>query len=79
LEARLGEYGKATETLKKAVSLNSGDSSARAKAYVLLAENAFNTGDIESAKAYATVVTALYTDTNLLLRAERIIKAGEKK
>lgn len=79
LEARLGEYGKATETLKKAVSLNSGDSSARAKAYVLLAENAFNMGDTESAKAYATVVTALYTDTNLLLRAERIIKAGEKK
>lgn len=76
LESRAGERDKAEVTLKKAVTLNAGDAARRGEAYVRLAENALAKGDAGSAAAYATVVTALYADTNLVQRAERVIKAG---
>lgn len=76
LEARAGERDKADVTLKKAVTLNADDAARRGEAYVQLAENALAKGDAKSACAYATVVTALYADTNLVKRAERVIRAG---
>lgn len=73
LEARAGEHEKAEETLKRAVVLNGSDASARALAYVTLAENSAAKKDFRSACAYATVVVTLFGDGEIVARAKKIL------
>ena len=75
LELRTGDFDKADTSLKKAIALNSGNSSARAEAYVALAKSAEGRGDAKSAVAYATVVTSLFDDDELCAEAKKIIEA----
>ena len=75
LELRAGEFAKADEALKKAISLNASDARARAEAYVALARNAELSGDVQSACAYATVVVSLFDDEALCAEARRILAA----
>lgn len=75
LEFRVGEFARAEETLKKAVALNSANSRARAEAYVTLAKSAGARGDWPTAVAYATVVTSLFDDAELVAEAKRIVEA----
>ena len=75
LEFRAGEFARAEETLKKAVALNSANSRARAEAYVTLAKSAGARGDWPTAVAYATVVTSLFDDAELVAEAKRIVEA----
>ena len=75
LEAGLGEHDKADATLRRAVELNSASPRARAEAYVALARNSEARGDVESAKKYATVVTALFADEELCAEAKKILDA----
>ena len=78
LEMRSGEFTTAEVTLKRAVELNRGDDSARAEAYLALAENALQLKDDNAAKGYATVVMSLFEDAALIERAKKIIdKVGE--
>ena len=73
LEFRAGEFDAADRTLKGAVTLNAGDTAARAEAYLTLAKNAGGKGDWESAVAYATVVTSLFDDETFVAEAKKII------
>ena len=75
LEFRAGEFDKADVTLKKAIALNASDAAARAEAYVTLAKNAEQKGDVQSACAYATVVVSLFDDKDLCEEAKRILAA----
>jgi tetratricopeptide (TPR) repeat protein len=81
LEFRAGEYEKAEATLKRAVTLNTTDASARALAYVTLAENSAAKKDIRNAHAYATVVVSLFDDKAIVERAKKILdlKNGAKE
>jgi TolA-binding protein len=73
LEARAGEHDKAEATLKEAVKLNAADPSARAEAYLALAQNAAAKGDAKAAKGYATVVVTLFSETPFAKDAEKIL------
>ena len=73
LELGLGEHDKADATLRRAVELNSESPRARAEAYVALAKNAAAKGDVETARKYATVVTALFADEELCAEAKKIL------
>ena len=73
LELGLGEHDKADATLRRAVELNSESPRARAEAYVSLAKNAAARGDAETARKYATVVTALFADEELCAEAKKIL------
>ena len=75
LEFRKGEHDAAEQTLKKAVELNAVNVKARAEAYVTLAKNAGAKGDWKSACAYATVVTSLFDDAELVGEAKKILEA----
>ena len=74
LECRSGEYDKAEKTLKLAVTLNEKNVRARAQAYLALARTSEGKGDIRNARAYATLVTALFDDPELCAEAERLLK-----
>ena len=73
LESRAGEHDKADATLRRAVELNADSPRARAEAYVALAKNAAAKGDVETARKYATVVTALFADEELCAEAKKIL------
>ena len=73
LELGLGEHDKADATLRRAIELNSESPRARAEAYVALAKNAAAKGDTETARKYATVVTALFADEELCAEAKKIL------
>ena len=73
LELGLGEHDKADATLRRAIELNSESPRARAEAYVALAKNAAAKGDTETARKYATVVTALFVDEELCAEAKKIL------
>ena len=73
LESRAGEYDKADASLRRAVELNAESPRARAEAYVALAENSAARGDVETARKYATVVTALFADEQLCAEAKKIL------
>ena len=76
---RSGEFTAAEATLKRAVELNRGDDSARAEAYLALAENALQLKDGKAAEGYATVVMSLFDDVALVDRAKEILnKVGEE-
>ncbi|MBR3221897.1 MAG: tetratricopeptide repeat protein [Kiritimatiellae bacterium] len=75
LEFRAGEFAAAENTLKKAIALNASNARARAEAYVTLAKNAEQGGDVQSACAYATVVVSLFDDEALCAEAKRILAA----
>ena len=86
LEAELqeGNLVKSDAALREAVSLNANNNYRRAKAYIQLAKNAIQQGDVESAEGYATVVVTLFDDNKELLdEANRILsslsKGGEAK
>ena len=77
LEHRAGEFERADATLKKAIALNASDSCvhARAEAYLTLAKNAEQRGDVQSACSYASVVVSLFDDKDLCGEAKRILAA----
>ena len=70
---RAGAFDEADHSLKMAIALNSADAKARAEAYLTLAKNAQAKGDGRSARAYATVVTSLFSDPALLAEAQKIL------
>lgn len=72
---RAGETAEADSVLKEAVRLNSGDPSARAKAYVNLAENCLAAQDMRGARDYATVVVTLFSDSEPIAEAKKILDA----
>ena len=74
LETRAGEYDAAKATLETAVNLNAANPRPRGEAYLALAENARLKGDAKAAKGYATVVTTLFADRDLVAAAEKILK-----
>ena len=76
LESRGGDPVKAEEALKRAVELNAKDQSARAEAYLALAEAALQRRDVEKARGYATVVTTLFENSQFSKRAEEILKSN---
>ena len=76
LESRGGDPVKAEEALKRAVELNAKDQSARAEAYLALAEAALQRHDVEKARGYATVVTTLFENSPFAKRAEEILKSN---
>ena len=76
LESRGGDPVKAEEALKRAVELNAKDQSARAEAYLALAEAALQRQDVEKARGYATVVTTLFENSPFAKRAEEILKSN---
>ena len=76
LEAKAGEHERADKALRRAVELNAASPRARAEAYVALAQNAAASGDAESARRYATVVTSLFADAELCAEAEKILAAN---
>ncbi len=75
LETRAGEYARAEASLREAVQLSAKTTGDRAEAYLALAENAEASGDFRAACGYATAVVALFQDSALAARAERILKA----
>jgi len=74
LESRAGEFDRAEETLKKAISMNVTDNAARGSAYLALANNSEAKKDYRTACAYATVVTSLFDDEKLCAAAREILK-----
>lgn len=74
LESKAGELEKADATLKRAVTVNRGDPSRRAFAYVWLAKNALLKNDRHSARAYATVVVSLFGDGEAVDEAKSILE-----
>jgi tetratricopeptide (TPR) repeat protein len=76
LESRGGDPVKAEAALKRAVELNAKDQSARAEAYLALAEAALQRHDVEKARGYATVVTTLFENSPFAKRAEEILKSN---
>ena len=75
LEFRAGEYARAEETLKRAVTLNAENARARAEAYLALAKNAEAKGEADTACSYATVVVSLFDDEKFCAEAKRILAA----
>ncbi len=76
LESRSGDRQRAEKTLARALELNAESPRARAEAYLELAKNAAAGGDVENARRYATVVTALFADKELCAEAEKILAAN---
>jgi len=74
LESRSGEFDRAEETLKKAISMNVTDTASRGAAYLALATNSEAKKDYRTACAYATVVTSLFDDEKLCAAAKAILK-----
>ena len=74
LETAAGEWERAEATLKRAVELNPGDVAARAESYFHLAEAAAATGRPDDARAYATVVTTLFENTEYSAPAAKLLK-----
>jgi TolA-binding protein len=74
LESKAGELEKADATLKRAVTVNRGDPSRRAIAYVWLAKNALSGNDPKSARAYATVVVSLFGDGEAVAEARSVLE-----
>ncbi len=74
LEMKSGEHGCADKTLRRAVELNAANPRARAEAYLALAQNASADGDGETARKYATIVTALFADREICAEAEKVLK-----
>ena len=79
LEFRAGQFDEANRTLSKAVDLNGANAAARAEAYVMLAKTAEAKGNVESAVAYATVVTSLFDENAFVEEAKKIIAAHPEK
>jgi tetratricopeptide (TPR) repeat protein len=79
LEVRGGDYKKAEKALKKAVELNAENGEARAEAYLTLSRASLLRNDIENARAYATVVTALFDKTKFAEEAEKILKENAEE
>lgn len=75
LETRNGEFDRAEETLKKAVASSGTDIVARGSAYLALAANSEAKKDFRTACAYATVVTSLFDDPDLVSAAKKILAA----
>lgn len=75
LETRNGEFDRAEETLKKAVASSGADVVARGSAYLALAANSEAKKDFRTACAYATVVTSLFDDPDLVSAAKKILAA----
>lgn len=75
LEAKAGDFDAARKTLTRAVSLNGASPSARAQAYVALAQTCEQVKDYTNACAYATVVVSLFDDEKLCGEAKRILAA----
>lgn len=76
---RGGDYKKAEKALKKAVELNAENGEARAEAYLTLSRASLLRNDIENARAYATVVTALFDKTKFAEEAEKILKENAEE
>ena len=76
LLCRSGESSEAETVLKEAVNLNSGDSSARARAYLHLAKVRELVEDRQGARDYATVVTALFNDPEIVAEAQKILNSN---
>ncbi len=74
LEMKSGEHQLADKTLRRAVELNAANPRPRAEAYLALAQNAAAAGDGETARKYATIVTALFADRELCAEADRILR-----
>ena len=74
LERKAGNLDAAESILCEAVELNSKDSSSRCNAYIQLAELSLARGDVRAARAYATVVTTLFSDPIYGPAAEKILK-----
>lgn len=79
LEYRGGDLNNAEKALKRAVELNPADGEARAEAYLTLSLVALQRKDVESARAYATVVTALFDKTKFAAEAEKILKENPEE
>ena len=79
LEVRGGDSKKAEKALKKAIELNAANGEARAEAYLTLARASLMRNDVESARAYATVVTALFDKTKFAAEAEKILKENSEE
>ncbi len=75
LESKAGYHTEAEKTLKEAVLLNTGNTKARAQAYLLLAENCEEMTDYRAAVGYATVVLTLFDDPTLMQAAQKILDA----
>ena len=76
LLCRSGESSEAETVLKEAVNLNGGDSSARARAYLYLAKVRELVEDRQGARDYATVVTALFNDPEIVAEAQKILNSN---
>lgn len=76
LLCRSGESSEAETVLKEAVNLNGGDSSARARAYLHLAKVRELVEDRQGARDYATVVTALFNDPEIVAEAQKILNSN---
>lgn len=79
IRARKGDHAGAETLLKRAVTLNAKDNSARAEAYLALAQNAQAAGDVETAKGYATVVVTLFENSPYAKPAAELLKNLEAK
>lgn len=73
LLCKAGETAEAEIALKEAVKLNANDSLARAKAYLYLAKNCVAAQDNQGARDYATVVTTLFSDPEIVSEAKKIL------
>lgn len=73
LESAGGEWDKADVTLRRAVELNAANADRRARAYLALARNSAAKKDFKSARAYATIVTTLFSDASLRADAEKLL------
>lgn len=73
LLCKAGETAEADAVLKEAVKLNADDSAARARAYLFLAKNCMAAQDLQGARDYATVVTTLFGDPEMIAEAKKIL------
>lgn len=73
LLSKAGETAEADAVLKEAVKLNSGDSAARARAYLYLAKTCEVAQDVRGACDYATVVTTLFNEPEIVAEAKKIL------
>lgn len=75
LELRAEEREQGERTLKRAVELTAQDPTARAEAYLELSKNAEAQGRLQDARAYATVVVSLFSETPSCGEAQKILSA----
>ena len=61
---------------RMSLNLNGGDSSARARAYLHLAKVRELVEDRQGARDYATVVTALFNDPEIVAEAQKILNSN---